>query len=55
MNRRRPLIPTVALAVVYVVAGLTALAVLWPARPRLDQPILPRATPVAATSPEKKP
>jgi uncharacterized membrane protein YhhN len=37
---RRPLMPTVALAVVYLVAGLTVLALLWPGRPRLDQPIL---------------
>lgn len=55
MRSHRPLLPALALAAIYLVAGLMALAVLWPSRPRLDHPILPRATPAAATSPEKTP
>lgn len=54
-SHRRPLLPAPALAAIYLVAGLTILAAFWLGRPRLDHPILPRATPVAATSPEKNP
>lgn len=54
-SHRRPLLPALVLAALYLVAGLMVLALLWPSRPSLDRPILPRALPVAATSPEKTP
>lgn len=55
MSPRRYNRSEVVFALVLVVAGMLGAVALWLGRPCLDCPILPRATPAAATSMEVTP